>query len=121
MARADREGSCQTVGRKKDITNSGGDNVYSTEVETILAAFPGALEAAVPDEVMGEKEGAVIVSTQGKELSAGDMRKFAKGGLAEFQIPQFLALLVLPFPPSAAGDVKRASLRDSATWTRERG
>ncbi len=64
LGRIDEDGLLYIVDRKKDMINRGGENVYSIEVENVLAAAPGVGEAAVvavPDEMMGEKVGAVIV------------------------------------------------------------
>ena len=64
LARIDDEGLVYIVDRAKDMINRGGENVYSVEVENALAGAPGVADAAVigvPDEVMGEKVGAVLV------------------------------------------------------------
>lgn len=122
IARLDIDGFCQIVDRKKDMINRGGENVYSTEVENVLAAFPGIWEVAVvavADEMMGEKVGAVIVCTEGEEPNGGDIREFAKERLAEFKIPQFFSFQGLPLPRNAAGKVQKAALRSSAVWGRE--
>src|SRR5213076_2420959 len=58
------DGWLHTGDRAKDMINRGGENVYSIEVEAALAGAPGVSEAAVipvPDDMMGEKVGAVIV------------------------------------------------------------
>ena len=65
LARLDSDGLLYIVDRAKDMINRGGENVYCIEVESALAGAPGVLEAAVipvPDEMMGEKVGAVIVT-----------------------------------------------------------
>ena len=74
LARLDGEGFVQIVDRKKDMVNRGGENVYCVEVENALAAHPAVFEVAVmgvPDEMMGEKVGAVIVLKPGKTVDAG--------------------------------------------------
>jgi hypothetical protein len=73
LARIDDEGLVYIVDRAKDMINRGGENVYCVEVENALAAVPGVVEAAVvgvPDEVMGEKVGAVLVPAPGAGLDA---------------------------------------------------
>jgi acyl-CoA synthetase (AMP-forming)/AMP-acid ligase II len=70
-ARIDDEGLVYLVDRIKDMINRGGENVYCVEVENALAGAPGVYEAAVlgvPDEMMGEKVGAVIVPMPGATL-----------------------------------------------------
>ena len=71
LARVDEEGLLYIVDRKKDMINRGGENVYSIEVENVLAGAPGVVEATVigvPDEMMGEKVGAVIVPAPGEQV-----------------------------------------------------
>ena len=71
LARIDDDGLLYIVDRKKDMINRGGENVYSIEVENALAGAPGVGEAAVvavPDEMMGEKVGAVIVPAAGTDF-----------------------------------------------------
>src|SRR5689334_5299753 len=65
LARVD-DGLVRIVDRAKDLINRGGENVYSVEVENALAGAPGVADAAVvgvPDDVMGEKDGAVLVGS----------------------------------------------------------
>ena len=60
------KGLVHIADRAKDMINRGGENVYCVEVENALAGAPGVYEAAVlgvPDEMMGEKVGAVIVTS----------------------------------------------------------
>ena len=64
VARIDDDGFIHIVDRVKDMINRGGENVYCVEVENVLVAHPGVFEVAVvgvPDDVMGEKVGAVVV------------------------------------------------------------
>src|SRR5258708_35829740 len=64
MATIDERGYLLIVDRKKDIINSGGENISSLEVEKVLAAHPGVLEAAVipvPDEKWGGEPEALVV------------------------------------------------------------
>ena len=69
LARVDEDGLLYIVDRKKDMINRGGENVYSIEVENALASAPAVAEAAVmavPDNMMGEKVGAVLVAVAGQ-------------------------------------------------------
>ena len=63
VVRVDDAGRVYIIDRLKDIINRGGENVSSVEVEGALLAAPNVADAcvlAVPDEVMGEKVGAVL-------------------------------------------------------------
>src|SRR6202008_561915 len=64
LGRVDEDGLLYIVDRKKDMINRGGENVYSIEVESALVGAPGVGEVAVvgvPDDMMGEKVGCVVV------------------------------------------------------------
>ena len=77
LARVDDDGFVQIVDRKKDMVNRGGENVYCVEVENALVAHPAVFEVAVfgvPDAMMGEKVGAVVVPHPGAELDPGRAR-----------------------------------------------
>ena len=78
LARIDAEGFVQIVDRKKDMVNRGGENVYCVEVESALTAHPAIFEVAVlgvPDDMMGEKVGAVVVPKPGREIRAARYSK----------------------------------------------
>src|SRR5207302_2704546 len=93
-ARLDDDGLLYVVDRKKDMINRGGENVYSIEVENALAGAPGVGEAAavpVPDEMMGEKVGAVIVPAAGGRVDVPAVIEHCRARLADFKVPQYVA------------------------------
>jgi long-chain acyl-CoA synthetase len=119
MARVSSEGFTYIVDRAKDMINRGGENVYCVEVENALAAAPGVFEVAVigvPDDMMGEKVGAILVPTPGAELDVSAVMDFARGRLADFKVPQFVAVRTDPLPRNPGGKVLKPALRQSATW-----
>jgi acyl-CoA synthetase (AMP-forming)/AMP-acid ligase II len=119
LARIDDEGRVYIVDRIKDMINRGGENVYSVEVENVLAAAPGVLDVAVlavPDEMMGEKVGAVVVAEPGKPLDTDAVLAFARERLAEFKVPQHLHAQTEPLPRNPGGKVLKAVLRKQVTW-----
>jgi len=119
LARIDDDGLLYIVDRKKDMINRGGENVYSLEVENALAAAPGVGEAAalaVPDEMMGEKVGAVIVPAAGTSLDIDGVLDYCRGRLADFKVPQYLAVREDPLPRNPAGKVLKAQLREQTDW-----
>ncbi len=82
LARIDADGFVQIVDRKKDMVNRGGENVYCVEVENALAAHPAIFETAVmgvPDTMMGEKVGAIVVLKPGAAAEAKEIREFLRG------------------------------------------
>ncbi|CCG04419.1 class I adenylate-forming enzyme family protein [Blastococcus saxobsidens] len=115
------DGIVRIVDRAKDMINRGGENVYSVEVENALAEHPDVLEVAVvgvPDPVMGEKVGAVVLpkpGTQPDQLVAS-LSSFAHERLADFKCPQFVRVIDGPLPRNAGGKVLKNPLRDAAGW-----
>ncbi len=119
LARMDDDGFVQIVDRKKDMICRGGENVYCVEVESALAAHPVVLEVAVigvPDEMMGEKVGAVIVVRPGAKPDVGDILAFAGGRLADFKVPQYVAVRQEPLARNPGGKVLKARLRQGVDW-----
>jgi long-chain acyl-CoA synthetase len=120
LARVTDEGFTYIVDRAKDMINRGGENVYSVEVENALAAAPGVFEVAVigvPDEMMGEKVGAVLVPQPGGAFDPDDVIAFARDRLADFKVPQFVAIRTEPLPRNPGGKVLKPVLRDTTQWT----
>ena len=117
LAQIDEQGLLYIVDRAKDMINRGGENVYSIEVESALAGAPGVVEAAVlpvPDEMMGEKVGAVIVT--GPEFELDAVIAHVRDRIADFKVPQYVALREEPLPRNPGGKVLKAQLRGQAEW-----
>ncbi len=119
VARIDADGLLYIVDRKKDMINRGGENVYSIEVENALAGAPGVGEAAVvavSDEMMGEKVGAVLVGRPGEELDVAVVIGHVREQLADFKVPQYVAVRAEPLPRNPAGKILKAQLREQTSW-----
>jgi acyl-CoA synthetase (AMP-forming)/AMP-acid ligase II len=119
LARIDGEGLVYLVDRIKDMINRGGENVYCVEVENALAGAPGVYEAAVlgvPDQMMGEKVGAVIVPQPGGSLDAAAVFDYLAERIADFKIPQFLAVSAAPLPRNPGGKLLKRRLREETDW-----
>lgn len=119
LARIDADGFVQIVDRKKDMLNRGGENVYCVEVENALCAHPAVYECAVigvPDTMMGEKVGAVIVLRPGKEAAAEEILDFARGQLADFKVPQYVVLRREPLMRNPGGKILKRQLRENVEW-----
>jgi long-chain acyl-CoA synthetase len=118
LGRIDADGLLYIVDRAKDMINRGGENVYSIEVESALAGAPGVGEAAVipvPDDMMGEKVGAVIVPA-GDELDVDAVIVHVRDRIADFKVPQYVTIRSEPLPRSPAGKVLKTRLRDDIEW-----
>jgi len=119
LARIDADGLLYIVDRKKDMINRGGENVYSIEVENALVTAPGVGEAAavgVPDEMMGEKVGAVLVPAAGASIDVQAVLEHAREQLADFKVPQYIAVREDPLPRNPGGKVLKAQLREQTEW-----
>ncbi len=119
LARIDPDGFVQIVDRKKDMVNRGGENVYCVEVENALCAHPAVFECAVmgvPDTMMGEKVGAVVVFKPGMQAEPGEIGEFLQGRLADFKIPQYMLIRAEPLPRNPGGKILKPRLRKEAVW-----
>jgi acyl-CoA synthetase (AMP-forming)/AMP-acid ligase II len=114
LATIDSEGYLNIVDRKKDAIVTGGEVVYSTEVENALYEHPAVLEAAVvgiPDERWGEAIKAVVVLKPGQSLTAEALIAHCQGRLARFKCPRsvdFIAAL----PRTGSGKIAKKEIRD---------
>jgi len=118
-ARIDDEGLVYLVDRLKDMINRGGENVYCVEVENALAGAPGVYEAAVlgvPDEMMGEKVGAVIVPMPGVSLDVPAVLGYLGEHIADFKVPQYVAVSGTPLPRNPGGKLLKRRLREDVDW-----
>lgn len=118
VVRVDEAGRVHIVDRSKDIINRGGENISSTEVEAVLLSAPGVADAAVlavPDEVMGEKVGAVLVADpSGIDISA--VLEHCRHDLADFKIPQYATVVTEALPRNAGGKLLKHQLRRHVQW-----
>jgi long-chain acyl-CoA synthetase len=119
LARIDDDGFTYIVDRAKDMINRGGENVYSVELENVLAGAAGVFEVAVvgvPDEMMGEKVGVVVVPTPGTTFDPDAFLEFARGHLADFKVPQYLVVRPELLPRNPGGKVLKPVLRKETEW-----
>jgi acyl-CoA synthetase (AMP-forming)/AMP-acid ligase II len=114
VGRIDSDGYVQVLDRIKDMIIRGGENIYSLEVEAVLARHPAVAEVAVvgvPDEVMGERVRAVVVLRPGQTLSLDALRGWAGTQLADYKLPVELAPLD-ELPRNANGKILKSRLAD---------
>jgi acyl-CoA synthetase (AMP-forming)/AMP-acid ligase II len=101
------------------MVNRGGENVYCVEVENALAAHPAVFECAVlgvPDEMMGEKVGAVVVLKPDMAVTGDELAAFAREHLADFKVPQYVSFRAEPLPRNPGGKVLKPTLREETEW-----
>lgn len=114
LAVVDKEGYVNIVDRKKDMILTGGENVYSTEVENVLYMHPKVLEAAVfgvPDEKWGEAVKAAVVLKQGESATQEEIISFCKERLAHYKCPKSVDFLS-ELPKTGSGKITKKVLRD---------
>jgi fatty-acyl-CoA synthase len=114
VGRADADGYVQVLDRMKDMIIRGGENIYSLEVESVLARHPAIAEVTVvgvPDPVMGERVRAVAVLGAGRSLALGALREWAGTQLADYKLPAEL-VTVTELPRNASGKVMKKKLAE---------
>jgi len=112
--RMDELGLVYVVDRLKDMIVTGGENVYSGEVESALAKHPAVAQCAVigvPDPRWGERVHAVIVPRPGALIAADEVLTHCRGLIAGYKCPKTVELRTEPLPLSAAGKVLKHVLR----------
>lgn len=119
----DEDGFIYVVDRVKDMIISGGENVYSVEVENAIAQHPAVAQCAVigiPSEQWGEQVHAVVVTKNGAKVSAGELIEFSKTLIAGYKCPRSVDISENPLPLSGAGKVLKRELRKPFWDSRER-
>jgi len=110
-----QDGYVQIKDRSKDIIISGGENISSLELESVLFKHPKILEAAVvasPDEKWGEVPCAFVTVKQGEEMSREELISYCREELAGFKIPK--KVVFGPIDKTSTGKVQKYKLRERA-------
>jgi long-chain acyl-CoA synthetase len=113
----DGQHNLHVVDRKKDMIISGGENVYSVEVETVLSTHPDVLECAVigvPSKEWGESVHAVIVTCDQRNVAAEDIVAYCRGKIANYKIPKSVSFPAA-LPKTGTGKISKRQIRD-AFW-----
>jgi acyl-CoA synthetase (AMP-forming)/AMP-acid ligase II len=114
IARLDDEGFYFIVDRAKDMIISGGENIFTTEVENALYEHPAVLEVAVigvPNAQWGEAVHAVVVLRPDQEATEADLIAHCHGKIAGYKCPKSVALSSEPLPKSGPGKILKTELR----------
>ena len=109
----DEEGYIYVVDRIKDMIISGGENVYSTEVENVLAQHPDVQACAVfgiPDDRWGETVHAAVVLHPGQLTAPQELIEFCRRAIAAYKSPRSVEFKDV-LPTTAAGKVDKPALR----------
>ena len=112
--RMDEEGFVYVVDRVKDMIVTGGENVYSVEVENAIVKHPAVSQCAVigiPHDVWGEAVHALVILKPGQRATADDITAHCHRLIANYKCPRSIEFRAEPFPLSGAGKVLKRELR----------
>jgi long-chain acyl-CoA synthetase len=114
LGQRDADGHLFIVGRKKDMIITGGENVYPTEVENVLAAHPAVAEVAVfgiPSERWGEEVRAAIVLRAGCTAGEAELLAFCRERIGGYKVPKAIDFRTESLPMTGPGKVAKNLLR----------
>uniref|UniRef100_A0A2L2Y9S5 Medium-chain acyl-CoA ligase ACSF2, mitochondrial n=1 Tax=Parasteatoda tepidariorum TaxID=114398 RepID=A0A2L2Y9S5_PARTP len=103
------KGHLKIDGRIKDMVIRGGENIYTSEVESFLSTHPAILEVqicGVPDERLGEELCCWIHVKSGMNLTEEEVRNFCKEKISNYKIPRYI-MFIEQFPRTASGKIKK--------------
>jgi acyl-CoA synthetase (AMP-forming)/AMP-acid ligase II len=115
----DDDGYLRIVGRIKDMIIRGGENIYPKEIESVLTAFDGVLDAAVvgrPHEIFGEVPVAYVQAYPGSSLDVESLAAHCRRNLAKVKVPEAITL-VDDLPKNPVGKPDKPALRRMAANT----
>jgi acyl-CoA synthetase (AMP-forming)/AMP-acid ligase II len=115
IGRQDKDGYFYIVDRAKEMIVSGGENVYTGEVEAAIFEIPEVKEAAVfgiPDEKWGELVAAAIVLRPGTSLSAEEVQQYCKTRIASYKLPRHIEFMTEELPKSGSGKILKRVLQE---------
>jgi long-chain acyl-CoA synthetase len=122
IGRQDTSGYFYILDRLKDMIVTGGENVYSGEVEAVIYRHPAVREAAVfgvPDPQWGELVMVCVVLRSGATLTADELIAFCRQSLASYKLPRRVEFSETDLPKSSSGKILKKALRDSF-WMHQR-
>ena len=112
----DADGYIHLVDRKSNMIISGGENVYPSEVEAVIAAHPAVQDVAVigvPHEKWGEAVHAVVIVHDGRPLSELEILEWCRSRMAGYKRPRSVAFIAeSEMPRTATGKIQHRLLRD---------
>jgi len=115
----DKDGLLYIVDRVKDMIITGGENVYSAEVEQALAKHPSIRQCAViglPDAKWGERVTAVVIPVPGATLTQEEVIAHCRALIAGYKVPKEVRF-VEAFPMTATGKILKRSVREQMVKT----
>jgi O-succinylbenzoic acid--CoA ligase len=117
LGSVDAQGFVRIFDRKKDMLNRGGFKIYSVEVESVLMAWPGMVEAAIVGKacpVLGERVHAFVYAP-GVVPDDAALRRHCAEQLADYKVPESFTWSAEPLPRNANGKLVKRALRERLT------
>jgi len=121
MGKVDEGGYVFVQDRLKDMIISGGENIYSPEIERVLAEHPAVMEVAiigVPDDTWGEVVKAVVSLNEGHTATEAELIDYCKESLASYKCPKSVDIVEL-LPRNPTGKILKRDLRQPYWQGRE--
>ncbi|MBN2808433.1 MAG: AMP-binding protein [Deltaproteobacteria bacterium] len=116
MARRDADGYYYLVDRKKNMIITGGENVYPSEVENVIAAHPAVFDVAVvglPHDKWGEEVSAIIILKEGQTLAEKELTDYCRAQLAPYKCPKKTFFIAADeMPRTGTGKILHRVLRE---------
>jgi fatty-acyl-CoA synthase len=115
LATLNADGTCNIVGRVKDMVIRGGENVYPREVEEYLYRHPRIQDVSVfgvPDAKYGEELCAWVMLRVGEKLTEAEVRGFCQGQISHYKIPRYVRF-VDAFPMTVTGKIQKFVMREA--------
>jgi len=113
MGYMDEEGYIFISGRKKEMINRGGENIYPREIELALESHPKVSAVAVvgvPDQSLGERVKACIIPKEQGSITAEEVKEYLKERIAKYKIPEYVEFMT-DFPMNATGKITKNNLK----------
>lgn len=120
----DEDGFVFIVDRAKDMIISGGENIFSVEVEGAIYSHPSVQECAVvgiPHDEWGEMVHAIVVLREGHGLNEGELLAHCRALIAGYKLPRSIEFRSEPLPVSGAGKILKNELRKPYWESKDRG
>jgi len=116
MARFDADGYLHLVDRKKNVIISGGENIYPSEIEGVVASHPKVMDVAVigvPHDKWGESVHAVVIARDGQRMTEQEIHDWCIDKMAGYKRPRSVAFIrEEDMPRTATGKILHRVLRD---------
>lgn len=113
MGHMDEKGYVYIAGRKKEMINRGGENIYPREIEIPLEQHPKIAEVAVigaPDKALGERVRACIILNESCAMTAEEVKDYLKDKIAKYKLPEFVEFMT-DFPRNPTGKILKQELK----------